>query len=261
MDFLKFSTRKSKLSKMLYFAMNVGLAVLLLLIVLAIDSPLPAAAIVLLSKWRVLAVRPRFWLANILANVVDLTVGLSIVVLLSVATGIIWLQVFLVVAYAGWLLFIKPRSKRNFVAVQAATAVFFGTTATLMLSHNIYNAVTVLLLWIIGYSAARHVLIHFEERHVNILAFCSGLFMAELGWVVSHWVIAYSLPGFGELRIVQAAIIVTAVGFMVYRAYLSRYLNGVIRKTDILMPTVLVVSLTLVLLNFFNDIGGIGGIN
>ncbi len=36
-----------------------------------------ALSIIVLSKWRMFAVRPRFWLANIRANAVDLIVGLS----------------------------------------------------------------------------------------------------------------------------------------------------------------------------------------
>jgi hypothetical protein len=42
-----------------------------------------ALALVVLSKWRMFAVRPRFWAANIRANGVDLMVGLSIVVFMA----------------------------------------------------------------------------------------------------------------------------------------------------------------------------------
>ncbi len=39
-----------------------------------------ALSIVVLSKWRMFAVKPRFWASNIRANAVDLMVGLSIVI-------------------------------------------------------------------------------------------------------------------------------------------------------------------------------------
>ena len=47
---------RSAISELLYVVLNVGLAVALLVLVLAIKSPLPTLALVLLSKWRVLAV-------------------------------------------------------------------------------------------------------------------------------------------------------------------------------------------------------------
>ena len=67
MDLLKSSKRRAFLSELVYIVLNVGLAVAILAVVLAIESPLPAIALVLLSKWRVLAVRPRYWMANIKA--------------------------------------------------------------------------------------------------------------------------------------------------------------------------------------------------
>jgi hypothetical protein len=39
-----------------------------------------AFSIIVLSKWRMFAVRPRFWATNVRANAIDMMVGLSIVV-------------------------------------------------------------------------------------------------------------------------------------------------------------------------------------
>src|SRR5690606_36436165 len=110
MDFLKSSKRRSLVSELIYIMLNIALAVAILAVVLAIESPLPAVALVLLSKWRVLAVRPRYWMAHIKANLVDIFVSLSVVVLLYAASGAFWVQAGLTVAYIVWLLFIKPRS-------------------------------------------------------------------------------------------------------------------------------------------------------
>ena len=84
MDLLKAHKRRTRLSESAYIALNVGLAVTLLVIVLAVQSPWLAFAVLLMSKWRALAVRPRFWFANLVANMVDIIVGVSIVVLLYV---------------------------------------------------------------------------------------------------------------------------------------------------------------------------------
>lgn len=61
MEFLKAAKRRTLLSELTYVALNIGLAVAILVVVLVIESPLPAIALVLLSKWRILAVRPRYW--------------------------------------------------------------------------------------------------------------------------------------------------------------------------------------------------------
>src|SRR5687768_12692056 len=115
MEFLKSSKRRSIISELVYVALNVGLAVAILAVVWAIESPLPALGLVFLSKWRVLAVRPRYWFANVQANLVDLIVSVSVVVLLYAASEAIVAQILLTALYIVWLLYIKPRSKRVFV--------------------------------------------------------------------------------------------------------------------------------------------------
>src|ERR1700719_4138752 len=86
-----------------------------------------ALSIIVLSKWRMFAVRVRFWPANIRANAVDLMVGLSIVLFMT-HTGSLLVQAMWAVAYAGWLLFIKPGISIALVTTQA----FIGQLAALM---------------------------------------------------------------------------------------------------------------------------------
>ncbi len=83
MEFLKSSKRRSLVSELVYIALNVAFAIATLVIVLAIDSPLPAFALVLLSKWRILAVRPRYWFVNIQTNLVDIKMKEAFVALIS----------------------------------------------------------------------------------------------------------------------------------------------------------------------------------
>src|SRR5665213_3005631 len=61
-----------------------------------------ALSVVVLSKWRMFAVKPRFWAANVRANAVDMMVGLSLVVFMSHA-GLLW-QFVWAIAYGAWLL-------------------------------------------------------------------------------------------------------------------------------------------------------------
>lgn len=260
MDLLKSSHRRSRLSHFIYILLNIGLALGLLAIAWTIDTPLVAIALVTLSKWRVFAVRFRFWSANILANAVDYIVSLGFVAYLYAANGVYWLQIVLTLLFIGWLLLIKPRSKRHYIAIQAGVAVYVGTSAVFMLGHLGDSILVVAAMWIIGFSAARHILINYDEPHTNLLAFIWGLVFAELGWLGFHWTIGYSLAGFGSIKLVQLSIIMTMISFVVERGYVSKYNNGQIRTSDILLPVLLTVSTTLILLIFFNSISGLGGL-
>ncbi len=45
-----------------------------------------ALSLILLSKWRMFAVRPRFWAVNVRANAIDIIIGVSVLAFM-VATG------------------------------------------------------------------------------------------------------------------------------------------------------------------------------
>jgi hypothetical protein len=254
MEFLKSSKRRSVLSELVYIVLNVALAVAVLGVVLAIESPLPAFALVLLSKWRVLAVRPRYWFANIQANLVDIIVSLSMVVLLYAASGAFFVQLLLTALYIVWLLYIKPRSKRVFVAIQAGTAVFLGVTALMSVSYGWMSSLVVVLMWLIGYSSARHILGSYEEIHATFYSLVWALLIAELGWLMYHWTFAYALPGVGDIKLSQTAIVVLAISFLAERIYGSYTHHGAVRSSDVVMPALLSVSLVVLLLVFFNTI-------
>src|SRR5271170_2780412 len=86
-----------------------------------------ALSIVVLSKWRMFAVRPRFWASNIRANAVDLMVGLSIVVFMVHSSN--WpVQLMWALLYAVWLLVIKP----GVGIIMISTQALLGQLAALM---------------------------------------------------------------------------------------------------------------------------------
>lgn len=255
MDFLRSSKRRSVVSELVYIGLNIGLAIAILGVVLAIESPLAAIALVLLSKWRILAVRPRYWFANIQANLVDIIVSLSFVGLLYAATGAILAQCVLTALYIGWLLVIKPRSSRGFVAIQAGIAVFLGVTALMSISYDWITSLVVGLMWLIGYSVARHVLGSYDEAHVSFYSLLWGLVFAELGWLMYHWTFAYSLAGVGNIKLSQGAIIALAISFLAERVYSSYIKHGAVRSGDVALPALLSISLILILLLFFNKLG------
>lgn len=255
MEFLKSSKRRSFLSELVYIGLNIALAVAVLAVVWAVESPIAAFVLVILSKWRILAVRPRYWFANIQANLVDIIVSLSIVVLLYAASGAVAVQCVLTLLYIGWLLFIKPRSSRLFVAIQAGSAAFLGTTALLSVSYDWIASPVIVLMWLIGYSTARHVLGSYDEAHISFYSLVWGLVLAEIGWLVYHWTFAYDLPGMGNVKLSQAALVVLALSFLAERVYASYTKHGTVRSADVTLPALLSVSVILILLLFFNKLG------
>ena len=254
MDLLKSSKRRSALSTVVYNALNVGLAVAILVVVQTAGSPLPAMLLVLLSKWRVLAVRPRYWAANIQANLVDLIVSISYVVFLYGATESLWLQIVLTLLYIAWLLILKPKSRRTAVVSQAGVAVFVGVTALFMVSYAWPVSLVVLVMWLIGYASARHVLGAYSEMHTMLLSLVWGLVIAELGWLTYHWAFAYDLPGFGDIMLSQAAVFALAISFLAERTYAGLQDEREPLLGKIILPLLLCVSVITVLLLVFNEV-------
>ena len=258
MEFLRAARRKSLLSETIYVLLNIALGLAVLGVVWAINSPLPAFALVLLSKWRVLAVRPRYWFAHLQANAVDFIVSISFVVLLYAAgsggKAVVATQIFLTTLYIVWLLVLKPRAKRSLVVAQAAVAVFVGTTALYVSAYGWPSSVVVIVMWVIGYSTARHVLAAYSEEQLEVLSVVWGLVVAELGWLAYHWTIAYNLPLVTGIELPQIAIVALALSFVAERAYSSFVHHGVVRAADIVMPTLLSLSLVVILLVAFNSV-------
>jgi hypothetical protein len=262
MQFLKTIKKRSFLSEVIYITLNVGLAILLLVIIRTTGSLWFAFALVLLGKWRIFAVRPRFWLANLQANLVSIIVSLSFVVLLYVINisdagtmQILISQIVLVILDICWLLFLKSQSKRIYVVAQAGIALFVGVTALYNLSYWWIATPVVLLMWLVGYSTARHVLGSYdEEKHTALLSLAWGLILAEIGWIAYHWTIAYRLPAATNILLPQVTIIILCLGFLTYKSYDSYYHNQKIRINDIILPLIFVISIIGVLVLAFNSV-------
>lgn len=263
MDFLKVKRRRKSLtSNILYIGLNLSIPLLVFVLLRTTGSIILPMLLVVLSKWRVLAVRPRYWLVNIQANLVDLIVGLSIVTSMALVNTanapeiqVVLFQLLLVVFYAVWLLVIKPRSKRSFVVVQAGIALFLGTATTFVaISHLVPSFVVVLIMWTLGYLVARHTLSSYDEKQITLLSFTWGFFAAEIAWLAYHWTIAYPLPGLPFVQIPQVAILISLYGFVSVTFYNSFYKHKKIRLNDVLLPTIFSVLVTIVLLIFFDNI-------
>jgi hypothetical protein len=262
MEFLKIVRRRSFLSEVVYTALNIALAIAVVLVIRATESPWPAVGIVLLSKWRVLAVRPRYWFVNIQANLVDFIVSLSLVVFLFTAyTGNaepsqkLFILGALTLLYIGWLLFLKPRSKRVYVIAQAGVALFVGVTALFTLSYALPASIVVLIMWLIGYATARHSLASYDETHILFLSLLWGLTLAELGWLAYHWTVAYTPLGIESVIFPRASLAILCIGFILHKCYDSYYHHQKIRSNDIILPLLFTISIIVVLPLVLNLLG------
>jgi len=198
-----------------------------------------ALSIVVLSKWRMFAVKPRFWLSNIRANAVDLMVGLSIVVFM-VHSGTWSVKLVWAALYAVWLLAIKPRGTMLMISTQA----FIGQLAALMALYltwadgPIYGLT--LLTGLFCFLAARHFLETFDEPYSRMLAYVWGYFGAALAWLLSHWLIFYGV-------VAQTTLLLSTIGYgmavLYYLDHHDRLNKGLRRQFIFIMVAVVILVL------------------
>lgn len=208
--------RKSRniVSTMVHVFLNLLLGVGAVLVTVLSNSPILGIILVLASKWRVFAVRARYFMLNLKSNLVDLIVGIS-VVLLAYYAGPSFLPVdFILMAfYSAWLLFIKPLSNETAAMVQSLIAVFFGMSAAVILSANLNSIVITLIAFLIGYAASRHTLIQSNDKDFTLTTLVCGLVFAEIAWLCNSWSIIYTFGTTG-IRIPQLALILTIFAFV-----------------------------------------------
>ncbi len=164
-----------------------------------------AVVVIILSKWRMFAVKPRHWPANIRANAIDIIVGLSIVAFMT-HSGSMMVQLIWAIAYGVWLLVIKRQTGVLGVSVQAIIGQSFGLVAVFLQYGGMDTWLLVLLTWLVCYSAARHFFTSFEESYSRFLAYTWAYFGASLVWVLSHWLLFYGV-------IAQPALLLSVISF------------------------------------------------
>lgn len=253
MEFLRVVKRRSLVSESVYVLLNIALAVAVFGLVVGTESPWPAIGLVVLSKWRVFAVRPRFWLAHLEANTVDAIVSVGTVALMYLAGQVgsdagLLAQLLLAIFYGVWLLVIKPRSKRLYMVIQAGMALFIGTMALASISYEWPSSLFVIAVWIVGYACSRHVLSTYSEKDTRFLSLVWAFALASIGWVYFHWMVAYPLPLMAGLQLPQFTIVVVVASFVAERVYASYAVHHKVRRQDVLMPIIFTGALLAALL-------------
>lgn len=164
-----------------------------------------AFSLILLSKWRMLAVKPRFWLVNIQANAIDIIVGLSLVLFMT-STKNIYIQLLWVIGYIIWQTTIKPANTIKLVSAQSFIGQLLGLLA-------IYLSLASAPLWgltfttgVICYFSARHFFNSFDEAHTKLLSYFWAYFGSAIAWITGHWLIYYKM-------VAQPILILTILGY------------------------------------------------
>lgn len=213
---------------------------LLIFVLVRIEFVQLAFVLILLSKWRMFAVRPRFWLANIRANAVDIIVSLSIL-LFMVDSGSPSVQLLWAVGYAVWLTLIKPMSSTFMISLQATFGLLFGLSAVFIGLGGAPLYVLVLFSGLVCYLAARHFFDSFDEPYAKLLSYAWAYFGAALTWVLSHWLLFY-----GNGLVAQPTLILVALGYCLAALYyLDHYdkLSKLVRVEIVAITAVIVLAI------------------
>ncbi len=210
---------------------------LVVFVLVRTDFVQPALVIVLLSKWRMFAVRPRFWPANIRANAVDIIVNVSLLLFMINSTSqlvqLVWAAV-----YIAWLVILKPASSPIMISVQALVGMASGLMAifTGWGDGPLYGLV--LTTGLVCYLAARHFFDSFDEPYAKLLSYMWGYFGSALVWVLGHWLLYYGI-------VAQPVLLLLAIGFglatLYYLDHHDRLSVGVRRQVVFIMIAVVLI--------------------
>lgn len=219
---------------------------LLIYVLVRLEFVAFAFAIILLSKWRIFAVKARHWPANIRSNAVDILVGLSIVVFISLSSTQL-LQLGWTFSYMAWLIFIKPRSTPLWIGLQAMISQTFSLVAIFLVWNNASETGLTFAVWGVTYLCARHFLGAFDEAMARASAYAWAFFAASLTWLTSHWLLYYKV-------ISQPALIITVIGYGMAAMYYLQHTDRLKKGVRIQFVTVMVAIVLFILV--FSDWSG-----
>lgn len=196
-----------------------------------------AFSLVLLSKWRMISVKPRFWLANMRANSVDIIVGLSIVLFMA-RNGSVVVQAVWALLYIFWLVILKPATGIRMVSIQAFIGMLIGLMALFFswTDGPLYGIT--LLSGAICYFSARHFFDAYDEPYAKLLSYSWGYFGAALSWLLAHWLIYYGILS-------MPTLIICSIGFGLGLLY---YIDHVAKVTKLVKQQVIFIMIALIML-------------
>lgn len=253
-DFVLARKSRNIASSAVHVFLNILLGLSAVLLTVFSGNPAPGLILILISKWRVFAVRSRYLWTNIKSNLVDFIVGFSVVLLAYFAgKNLLPVDFILIGLYTIWLLFIKPRSSEIATLVQSLIAVLLGISAISILTVNLDATFSVVMAFLVGYAACRHVLVQTSDKDFTLTTLICGLVFAEIMWFCHFWAIDYSLSGTG-IRVPQAALILTIFAFVYNYARQAAIRAGEdFHFRDVLGPVLFGLVLIVVIVVWFSE--------
>ena len=176
-----------------------------------------AVLLVLLSKWRMLAVKARHWPANVRANAVYIFANLSFVIFMLEANTQL-LQLTFAALFALWLLFIKPQSTPLWIGIQALISQALSLVAIFLYWSDASTFWLVFMTWGVTYLSARHFLTAFDESMGRVTAYAWAFFSAAVAWLAGHWLIFYG-------PIAQPALLLSVLGYGLASIYYLEHIG------------------------------------
>lgn len=226
----------SGFSRLLHWTL-VAIVPVLVLVLVRWNLLFLAYLIVILSKWRMFAIRPRHWPASIRANAIDVIAGLAFVVFIAQSPSNAW-QLIWMAAYETWLLVIKPRSKAFWTTLQAGLTQFTGLTAIYLLWGRSDLILLVVVTWLVCYLTARHFFSSFDEPLGSMMSHIWGYVAAALTWVLGHWLLYY---GFLAQPVLLLSILSYGLAALYYLESNDRLSSLVKREILLIMTAVIIV--------------------
>lgn len=229
-------------SHLFHYVLVMLLPVLVYLFV-RLDFNTIALLIILLSKWRMFAVRPRHWLAHVRTNAVDIIASLSFLTFMvnsnSMSMQLLWL-----VAYEIWVLYLKPGTTTLLVGLQALIAQFIGLTALFIAFQDVSISLYVIAVSAICYFCSRHFFTGFNEENASIYSWIWAFFGGSLAWLMGHWLLFYG-------PISQTAVFLSVIGYGLVTLY---FLDETDRLSTLLRRQVLfvIIAVIIVMIAFSN---------
>lgn len=245
------------ISGLFYVLLNALLAVAVVVLVNLFDAPWLGLAVIAVSKWRIFAVKIRFWWANLVSNLTDILVGVSYVLLVYYIGGdqMIY-QIGSALLYIIWLLMIKPGTSSLKIMTQSLIAMFLVNLNLSLFGYRWPILVFLMVEMFIAYNIMGHYLKNadFEIKYTRLMSGIWALIMMELAWIYWHWMIGYNFVA--GIKVSQFAIVSTALTFLTYKVlfYMNQEADQNHRnlQIDLLASIGFVVVLILVMLLFFS---------
>jgi len=219
--------KPSKLLRLIAITINLGMVVA---VYFAVTNELLALGFLalVLSKWRILAAHPRFWLRNFINNLLDIMFGVSIValmhyyylnqvqqLLLPGASTINWTILTLALGLLVWQLVIKPRSSASWVATQTVLGLALSQAAlwTYYPAQFDSGLVVVLLSSFSGFVAGYHFARQnpqYEGRTITYALLWTTI-IAQFSWLGWLWNVAFIVGD--DLVVPQMVLFSGATGY------------------------------------------------